>query len=46
MKNKFTEAIDKAFEVLGEKDSEFLILGHCYRDNDGGVGRSWRHARG
>lgn len=35
MKNKFTEAIDKAFEVLGEKESEFLILGHCYRDNDG-----------
>lgn len=35
MKNKFTEAIDKAFEVLGSKESEFLILGHCYRDNDG-----------
>ena len=35
MKNKFTEAIDKAFEVLGTKESEFLILGHCYRDNDG-----------
>lgn len=35
MTNKFTEGIDKAFEVLGEKDSEYLILGHCYRDNDG-----------
>lgn len=35
MKNKFTEAIDKAFEVLGTKESEYLILGHCYRDNDG-----------
>jgi len=39
MKNKFTEAIDKAFEVLGTKDSKFLILGHCYRDTDG----EWDH---
>ncbi len=35
MTNKFTEAIDRAFEVLGEKESEYLMLGHCYRDNDG-----------
>lgn len=35
MTNKFTEAIDRAFEVLGSKESEYLILGHCYRDNDG-----------
>ena len=39
MKNKFTEAIDKAFEVLGTKDSKILILGHCYRDPDG----DWDH---
>lgn len=39
MKNKFTEAIDKAFEVLGTKDSKILILGHCYRDHEG----EWDH---
>ena len=39
MNNKFTEAIDRAFEVLGSKDSKILILGHCYRDHDG----EWNH---
>lgn len=36
MKNKFTKAIDRAFRVLGTKDSEILMLGKCFRDHDGG----------
>lgn len=35
MKNKFTEAIDTAFRVLGTQDSRILFLGQCFRDHDG-----------
>lgn len=35
MKNKFTEAIDRAFRVLGTQDTKFLILGQFFRDYDG-----------